>query len=113
MSKSKKQRDLGYKKWEATGDAILLLVVSENLHRLPRSIEGSFVIHYLTSNKMLAKVRSSYKFPFKFKGQNPITVDESKGDEVEYYIAFLYYNYGLESARRFVFNHIIARHIIL
>jgi dsRNA-specific ribonuclease len=111
MSKTRKLNP-NYKKWEATGDAIIKLTVAENIPNLPRSIEGISTLGYLESNKNLSKIRPSLKI--RFKGRHPNDLNaESMGDEVECYIAFLYFNYGLDCAKRFVYNKILAKHIIL
>ena len=116
MSKIKKG-SLENKKWEGTGDAIIKIVIFENLHRLPAKIEGEQCLCYLNSNKYFCRVRESMKLPMSFKMKNT-RMEGSKnyysrlGDEVEYYVAFLYFNYGMESAKRFIMKNLLDKYII-
>jgi|WetSurMetagenome_2_1015567.scaffolds.fasta_scaffold292258_1 hypothetical protein len=116
MSKIKKG-SLENKKWEGTGDAIIKIVIFENLHRLPARIEGEQCLCYLNSNKYFCTVRDSLNLPMKFRHKNnPVFGSKNhlsrRGDEVEYYVAFLYFNYGMESAKRFIMKNLLDRYII-
>lgn len=101
---------VGGKKWESVGDAVLKLVVSELVGSLPSTIHNTDSIGYFTSNDYLCSLR--HTVPIRFKKTPNHCVRGSKnykskvGDEVEYYIAFLYFNYGLDSARRFILSKI-------
>lgn len=117
MSKTKKG-SIENKKWEGTGDAIIRMVIFENLHRLPKKINGEQCQCYLNSNKYFCTVRETLNLPMKFRYKNNEQVFGSKnflsrkGDEVEYYVAFLYFNYGMDSARRFIMKNLLEKYII-
>lgn len=109
---NKEKAKLGDRKWRYVGDAILELVLSENICNLPRQIKGQESLSYLRSNDRIALIRDSKTFPITFKARRSITRNESKGDEVEYYIAFLYFNYGIDSARRFIMKNLLSKYLI-
>ena len=117
MNKIKKG-SIENKKWEGTGDAIIKIVIFENLHRLPKRIEGEGCISYLNSNKYFCSIRESISMPMKFRYKNNDLTFGSKnhlsriGDEIEYYVAFLYFNYGIDSARRFIIKNLLDKYII-
>lgn len=109
MSKSKGGVD--NKKWEFIGDSLINLTIAENLHNLPHHINGMYAPHYLASNSCLRKISDRDDFPLKIREGSKQTL-EYKGDKVEYYIAFLYINYGIDAAKRYIEKEIINKHKI-
>lgn len=116
MNKIKKG-SLDNKMWEGVGDSIIRVVIFENIHRLPARINGETYFSYLNSNKHFYSIRNSLKFPMRFKRENTSMIGSKNyysnfGDEVEYYVAFLYFNYGIDSARRYILKNILSKYLI-
>lgn len=110
---SKAKNGVANKKWELIGDSIINLVIAEHLESLPEKINDIYAPHYLRSNTHLALLAHKIPITFKYpdKGTEYLKNNSSevrKGDEVEYYVAFLYINHGLEKARDFLVKNLFT-----
>lgn len=102
LTNTKKHLPTEFKHYARLGDSILNMITMDLFYKYNNSV-SIHIIHELTSNAFISQFIVPMKFRFKKHNHtSEKALNGLKGDRVEFYIWFLFENYGSEAVERYL-----------